>query len=204
LSFKIFVSQTSLLNSTGKINMGEIIIRKAAENDFASIIEMPVKLAAHLEKKYDPTIKEDWFLGNDAKEFYFEFLSNKQKCFFVAEEENKIIGFVVGELVDKTYYWYRKINCFASLDEIFVDEAYRSKGVGTKLMTQFKNWCKEQGADRISVEVSTANIPAALFYQKHAFKDQYLIMETELTNDASINAGQETPLKTAAAQINKA
>ncbi|MFA6419497.1 MAG: GNAT family N-acetyltransferase [archaeon] len=160
--------------------MDEVIIRKANENDFASIMEMPVKLAAHLEKTYDPTIKEDWFLGSEAREFYFDFLSDKQKCFFVAEEENKIIGFVTGELIERTEFWYRKINCFASLDEIFIDEEYRSKGIGAKLMTQFKDWCKEQGAERINLEVSTTNVPAILFYHKHAFQDQYLIMETAL------------------------
>jgi len=160
--------------------MAEIVIRKAIQNDFSAIIEMPIKLATHLSKSFDPTVKPDWFLSDDAKEFYLEFLTNPTKCIYVAEEENKIIGFIVGELFDKTEYWYRKINCFAELDELYVDEEYRSKGVGAKLMTQFKNWCKEQGVDRISLEVSAANVPSILFYQKHLFKEQYLVMETAL------------------------
>lgn len=160
--------------------MAEICIRKATQNDFSSIIEMPIKLATHLSKSYDPTVKPDWFLSNDAKEFYLEFLTDKTKCIYVAEEEKKIIGFIVGELFDKTEYWYRKINCFAELDELYVDEEYRSKGVGSKLMDKFKEWCKEQGVDRISLEVSSTNVPSILFYQKHSFKEQYVVMEMAL------------------------
>jgi ribosomal protein S18 acetylase RimI-like enzyme len=161
--------------------MVEILIRKAAEQDLSSLLSMPIKLATHLSNSYDKTIKPEWFLSNDAKEFYFEFLHDTNKCVYVAETlGGEIIGFVAGELADATEYWYRKINCFASLDELFVLEEYRSSGVGKKLMNQFKDWCREKGADRISLEVSTTNVPAILFYQKHGFDSQYTVMEMVL------------------------
>lgn len=63
---------------------------------------------------------------------YYETYVNKDGLFLVAEENEEVIGFVLGQ---------RMVADYAQLILIAVDLSHRRKGIGTRLVTEFKERC---------------------------------------------------------------
>lgn len=80
----------------------------------------------------------------------------------VAYEEDKIIGIIT--LVE--------VNLFTAklglIDEIVVDEAYRRRGVASKIMEEIIKIAKEKKMDLLKVDTNIKN-PANHLYQKFGF-----------------------------------
>ena len=80
----------------------------------------------------------------------------------VAEEDNgKIIGFATTFIA-----WYSWIGKSLYLDDLFVAEAYRGNGLGSKLMDAVISKAKEKGCKKIKWQVSRWNEKAIDFYKK--------------------------------------
>jgi histone acetyltransferase (RNA polymerase elongator complex component) len=88
---------------------------------------------------------------NTEKELQEKFA--KTPIFYVAEENNKIVGMIRG-LPNK-------------ISSLFVDETQHKKGVGKKLMLQFEKEAKEKKSEYIKVKSS---LFATAFYQKMGYK----------------------------------
>jgi predicted N-acetyltransferase YhbS len=88
---------------------------------------------------------------NTEKELQEKF--TKTSIFYVAEENNKIVGMIRG-LPNK-------------ISSLFVDETQHNKGIGKKLMLQFEKEAKEKKSEYIKVK---ASLFATSFYQKVGYK----------------------------------
>jgi len=75
---------------------------------------------------------------------------------------------------------YRTVGSIAELENMYVQESMRGKGVGGKLISQFENWCKERKVQIIRVVASAANTNAIDFYKKHGSKEVTLTLEKDL------------------------
>ncbi|MEO8759486.1 MAG: GNAT family N-acetyltransferase [Bacteroidia bacterium] len=135
--------------------MIDIKIRKGVEADLAHVLDLVKELAAY-EKAPDEvevTLAEmqNWGFGKDK---LFEF--------FVAENENKIIGIAL------YYYKYStwKGKCLF-LEDIVVTESYRRYGLGSKLFNEVVLVAKQQNVRRMEWQVLDWNEPAINFYKKY-------------------------------------
>jgi len=133
----------------------EIKIRKGVESDLPQVLGL-VKELAHYEKapnEVDVTLEEmqSWGFGKDK---IFEF--------FVAENENKIVGIAL------YYYKYStwKGKCLF-LEDIIVTEAFRRYGLGSKLFSEVVLVAKQQKVRRMEWQVLDWNEPALNFYKKY-------------------------------------
>ena len=75
---------------------------------------------------------------------------------------------------------YRTIASVAELENMYVHEAMRGKGVGVKLVEKFEDWCKEKGVQVIRVVASAENSDSIKFYQARGAKPVSLILEKVL------------------------
>jgi len=55
------------------------------------------------------------------------------------------------------------------VDALAVDEGFRSKGIGSRLMELLKKKAKEEGFDVLSLFVFADNVNARRFYERHGF-----------------------------------
>ncbi len=62
-------------------------------------------------------------------------------------------------------YW----NGMARVEDIRVDEAFRGKGIGRKLMDAAMNWAKAQGFSIVCLETQDINAAACRFYAAYGF-----------------------------------
>jgi GNAT superfamily N-acetyltransferase len=80
----------------------------------------------------------------------------------IAEDENKqVIGICLYYIAYSS--WKGRI---LVLDDIVIDEPYRSQGVGTLLMNALFNICKEEHIKQMRWQVLDWNEPAIKFYEK--------------------------------------
>ena len=129
-------------------------IRFATSRDIAEIISINFK-----------TLPEHY-----SNSFFMELLLDSPETFVVAENNNKIIGYIMcrieyGFSVLKKMSLARKghVVSFAVLEE------YRGKGIGKKLVDQSIEGMKIRKCNESYLEVRTDNIPAIKLYESLGF-----------------------------------
>ena len=96
--------------------MIKMIIRKAVKED-AQTLDYLLTLLIQDEQKYDDNIDENFTVQH----FYENYIDDFHKYIIVAEEENKIIGYLYGyQKKDESLH-----NKVAVLDALYVEEKYR-------------------------------------------------------------------------------
>lgn len=148
-----------------------MIIRKAVKED-TKTIDYLLTLLIKDEKKYDDNIDENFIVQH----FYENYIDDPNKYIIVAEEENKIIGYLYGyQKNDETLH-----NKIAVLDALYIEEIYRKKGVASSLISSFKTWCLESGIQEVEVNVLSQNLKAKNLYIKHHFVTIKETMHTKI------------------------
>ena len=129
-------------------------IRFATSKDIAEVISINFK-----------TLPEHY-----SNSFFMELLLDSPETFVVAENNNKIIGYIMcrieyGFSVIKKMSLARKghVVSFAVLEE------YRGKGIGKKLVEQSIEGMKIKKCNESYLEVRTDNIPAIKLYENLGF-----------------------------------
>lgn len=118
---------------------------------------------------YKPNSSE---LDKLAREYFEKVIDTDSPHILVARLSNRIVGFI-------TFNEKRAgsgIETFASnladhveVIDLFIDEEFRGKNVGTQLMTKVQEHCQRAGLPNMKVEVATANTKALQFYEKLGF-----------------------------------
>ena len=135
--------------------MEKVIIRKAKLEDLTFIQELNNNLFDLEVNNFDDTLKLGWPFEKEGKE-YFEYMI-KNEIVFVAELEEKVVGYLAGSICEQISYITEK---FAELDNMCINEEYRRFGIGTLLMNEFKKYCKENNIQNIKVTASAKNSKA--------------------------------------------
>ncbi len=92
----------------------------------------------------------------------------------VAEQNQHVLGFVTCRIRTLPPYFGSKTVGFIS--EVFVDEAYRSKGIGGCMLDEAKKWFSEQQIDRIELHVVAGNEQGLRFYDRLGWRRELLQM----------------------------
>jgi len=93
-------------------------------------------------------------------EDYTTFIDNPQKVIFFADVDDHPVGQI------KMVPWWNK---FAYLEELTVDTAFRSKGIGRVLLTRAIEWARQQDFPGVTLETQDNNVPACKLYEKCGF-----------------------------------
>lgn len=132
----------------------DISIKKGVKSDLPQVLELIKELATY-EKAPDEVIVTLEELERDG------FGENPIFNFFVAENENKIVGIALYYIKYSTW----KGKC-VFLEDIIVTETFRKYGIGKKLFDNVVKVAKEMNAPRMEWQVLEWNDPAINFYKK--------------------------------------
>lgn len=140
-------------------------IRKAKISDAQKIKELYRELREYELSLLEGDIKEI----SENMEFekteanISKIIKSRNSIIFVAENDNKPVGFITGRLL-------KGIKYYQGTFDIYIRNSFRGKNIGTELMHRLFAWFKKKGCKSSSVEVYSANEKAKAFYKKQGFK----------------------------------
>jgi GNAT superfamily N-acetyltransferase len=132
-----------------------IKIRKAKKEDCPSMMKLIHELAVYEKAPDEVTVSFDHFVESG-------FGKNPVWWAFVAETENKIVGFALYYIRYSTWKGQRMY-----LEDILVNEPWRGKGIGKLLFDQLIEEAKEKQLSGMMWQVLEWNEPAINFYKKY-------------------------------------
>ena len=132
----------------------DIKIRKATENDFPAIFGLITELAEY-EASLDK-VSNSLELMYEQKDYF--------NCYVAETEEKEIIGMAL-------YYfsYYTWVGKTLYLDDLYVKEAWRGNGLGTRLMDKMFEIAKAEKCNRFRLQVLNWNESAIKLYEKSGF-----------------------------------
>lgn len=122
-----------------------LVIRSFKPTDMFSVIKLA---SITLPERYNPSIFN----------YFFETFP---KGFIVAEKNNKIIGFIVGVIINQD---------LAKILMLSVSELFRNQNIGSSLLKKFLEEISYENIKIIQLEVRFDNKKAIKFYEKNGFK----------------------------------
>ena len=136
-----------------------MIIQKASLNELEPLTE--------LFNLYRLFYKQESDLEG-ARQFLKERISNKESVAFIALNDNKPLGFV------HLYPAFSSVSMKRSwiLNDLYVKEEARGKGVGEKLLTTAIQFAKQTEAKGLFLETANDNYNAQRLYEKIGFKKE--------------------------------
>lgn len=128
----------------------DITIRKVTAKDFPSVIEMINEFAKFQQTPEKVFITEAQMEANQ----------DLFNCLVAERDDNKVVGFV--SFFFAFYSWSGKA---IYLDDLYVREEYRKKGVGKKLLMMIIDIAKQTDCKKVRWQVSNWNTNAIEFYK---------------------------------------
>lgn len=146
-------------------------IRKAKKEDLDEIVKMWYKLASTHQE-----MMRGYELARDCREKWRNFvkdgLDKEGMCTFVAEKDNKIVGFL--NVVIRERLGIFEDTHIGMILDVFVKEEKRDEGVGSQLTKRVEKWIKNKGVDIAVLTVSPKNERAVKFWEEMGY-DTYLL-----------------------------
>jgi len=104
-------------------------------------------------------------------------LNNNKFTYFIAETDSKIIGYILLSKKEDFLFMNQK---YGFINQFFVKEEFRGKGIGQKLLDASCNFFKENGIKEVLLDVFIANSNAMRFYYVNEFCEYNLVLKKEI------------------------
>lgn len=110
-----------------------------------------------------------------------EVKNNNGKCFLAVENE-KVLGLIMGTIIKFSEYDYLDYKCpkEGRITELIVTSKIRSNGIGQSLIDKMENYFKSVGCKYILVDVFAYNENGINFYTKQDYHSRMHTMIKEL------------------------
>lgn len=136
-----------------------LIIRTINATDYLELLPLVNQLGYNLSE-------------NDLLINIKKYLDNTSNVIFIAQFENKIVGFISLDIAQRFY-----LHPFVDVSGIAVDINYRKLGIGKALVFESKKWAIGMGFSKIILKSGAVRKDAHQFYEKLGFnktKEQYV------------------------------
>lgn len=97
---------------------------------------------------------------------------SKAETVFIAKCDEKAVGFCCTQLFESMCY---NVN-YVEITELFVEEAYRGCGVGTKLIEFTEEYFSDSNVEAFQLFTGNENFDAQRFYEKQGYRKNDEIM----------------------------
>ena len=150
-------------------------IRKATKKDLNNIYLIFLELAKSEEKNSRKAAnffkklnrRKNNFEKSSKKELLKD-INGKNSILFVAEENNKLLGYISGNFVSSKNPFYKQV-ILGYLIHIIVSKEYRGKGISKRLYKKLEEWFMKKKCKFIYLEVFSTN-SAVKKFKKSKYK----------------------------------
>lgn len=155
--------------------MNEVEFRYMDDNDAEivnSLRQQVTKL--HMELCSDFFRTDTW---TNIKDNILNISDDKDKKIIIEVLDGNVIGYAMIKYMMRPMKLYAKETRFLYIEEIGIDNNYRGKGYGTRLMEFLIEEARKNGCCKFELGVWNYNINAVTFYEKFGFKPYKTMME---------------------------
>jgi ribosomal protein S18 acetylase RimI-like enzyme len=162
--------------------VGEIVIVSAGLDRLDDLVEFWEQLHRHqgavcaavagLEVLPEPES------ASIVREMYRDWLSGGDSFAFVAEEDGRSVGYVIGFYEQPHFMWAS--GRVGHVDSFYVLPELRGRGVGRLLMDAAYAAMREAGAETVALEMVAGNDVAQKFYEREGFTTTFVQMHRRL------------------------
>ncbi|MFS1300448.1 GNAT family N-acetyltransferase [Streptosporangium longisporum] len=153
-----------------------VAVRPGTIADLDEIVACSSALFAEDAGTRDPALNVNWPKEHGRARFA-DALEDPSRLVMVAEDGDRIVGHLTGALSEPTPM--RPVTV-ATLGSMYVQPPYRDRGIGTRLVEEFRRWARMHGARYAGVTAYASNEGAVRFYRKNGFAVQSTVLETVL------------------------
>lgn len=160
-------------------DVDDILIRRATEADADAIGMMWEKLVAYhrdLDERLPEAVEDGGMLY--ARRIA-ERIHDSHTGIFVAEADGELVGFTLGLVVDLVPEMFRP-QMGGFLADIHVEDAYRRRGVGSKLVEALAGWFRSRGVGYMEWYAATANETGRAFWESLGGREVMTRMRVDL------------------------
>jgi ribosomal protein S18 acetylase RimI-like enzyme len=154
----------------------DITIRKVEEKDFDNIVKLATELQDYEKEIYPVRKSGSTYSKSAVTRMYTEMKSNELDIFLAETEEGEIVGYVAGHASEETcdekdsYY----------IEDLAVTNLHRGQGIGTQMLNFMKAFAKDNGFQRFSIGIISANYRTLELYKKFGFDVYGIEMEMDI------------------------
>jgi peptide alpha-N-acetyltransferase len=149
-----------------------MIIREAKMEDWKEVKRLRGLLVQYEKEKLGNELLDiNWIDSKEIEESTKNYI--KEQYCFVAVEDERIVGIITGKISPERSWIIEKTGI---LNNLYVEEKYRGKGIATKLYERFCVEIKKEGIAKIELHTMTNNKNAIKFYERLGFKSYNLQM----------------------------
>lgn len=155
-----------------------MIVRAARPEDLPRVSV----LAAQLVRQHHALDAQRFLLVDSIEKGYERFLGGevrrKDALVLVAQEGDELLGYAYATLEPRN--WNDLLDACGKLNDLFVDQATRRRGVGRALLEAVRAALRERGAPRMVLMSAWRNPDAHAFFEAVGFRRTMLEMTLEL------------------------
>jgi GNAT superfamily N-acetyltransferase len=151
--------------------MEKLIIRKATFADIPAMIELLRQLFS---------IEADFIFNSKKHEQGLALLIDSKEIanILVACINCKVVGMLSALINISTAEGKMAI----TLEDMVVDECFRTKGIGTKLMSVMEQWAEKKGVTRLQLLADKTNVTAFDYYKKLGWQSTQMVCLRKFTS----------------------
>jgi GNAT superfamily N-acetyltransferase len=164
-------------SSADKIRiMHPITVREARMADLDSLERFQQGVVS-AERPYDPTLRDGTVCYYDIAHM----LSREDVLFLVAESEARVVGCGFAQIEEAEPFFKHQVQAYFGL--MYVEPAYRGRGVNAEIIRSLKRWCRSKNVWETRLDVYEGNTTAVKAYEKAGFSKLSIEMRMPLCDE---------------------
>jgi ribosomal protein S18 acetylase RimI-like enzyme len=160
----------------------EISLRKATADDYNTLCKLFDEIDA-LHRDNLPHVFQKPGGAAREQDYYLGLIADENVGFFVANTDEKLVGFVHAIVRDTPAIPIFVPKRYAIVDGIVVKSGFQNQGIGSILMDKVQEWAIAKNATSIELNVYEFNETAISFYEKLGYRTLSRKMSKELIMD---------------------
>ena len=118
---------------------------------------------------------------HDLEGQFREVLTREWGLCLIAAQDREVVGYLTGST--KNSPEWRPVAA-TEIHALYIKEAFRGQGIGTRLVDAFVHWSRERGVEVVALGAFASNPRALQFYQRAGFRATIIHLELPLRSTA--------------------
>lgn len=166
----------------GGFNVDQVIIRPATPDDGEAIARLWEKLVTYHTQLDSDLPRPIEHGGQIYVHRFIDRVDDPNGRAYVAIADGQIIGYVLGAVIDLVPEMFVQEMC-GFLADIYVEEAYRSQGIGHGLVQALADWFRSRGVDYFEWYVAAENQSGRAFWRSIGGREVMVRMRAHLKGE---------------------